>query len=125
MFDVIKEIFISKKEFTETNYNRLQRALVYIESNVIDSDGGMYLTVDSLTEINDIITGSSIITLRKVNVKPYEFDKMYMHKELLEDKLSEIINQFNEIFNKIHPFYDRNGRTCNILFTNDMIRQKI
>ena len=87
MFDVIKEIFISKKEFAETNYNRLQRALVYIENNVIDSDGGMYLTVDSLTEINDIITGSSIITLRKVNVKPYEFDKMYMHKELLEDKL--------------------------------------
>ena len=32
-FDVIKEILISEKEFTETNYKRLQKALVYIEKN--------------------------------------------------------------------------------------------
>ena len=60
---------------------RLQRDLVYIENNLIDSDGGMYLTVDSLIEINNIITGSNNITLRKVNVKPYGFHKMYMDKE--------------------------------------------
>ena len=30
MFDVIKEILISEKEFTETNYKRLQKASVYI-----------------------------------------------------------------------------------------------
>ena len=30
MFDVIKEILISGKEFTETNCKRLQEALVYI-----------------------------------------------------------------------------------------------
>ena len=29
MFDVMKEILISEKEFTETNYKRLQKALVY------------------------------------------------------------------------------------------------
>ena len=56
MFDVIKEILITEKEFTETNYKRLQKALVYIENNLIDSDGGMYLAVDSLIEINNIIT---------------------------------------------------------------------
>ena len=33
----------------------------YIENNLIDSDGNMYLTVDSLIEIYDIITGSSIL----------------------------------------------------------------
>ena len=33
MFDVIREILISEKEFTETNYKRLQKALVYIENN--------------------------------------------------------------------------------------------
>ena len=81
MFDVIKEILITEKEFTETNYKRLQKALVYIENNLIDSDGGMYLAVDSLIEINNIITGSNNITLRKVNVKPYGFHKMYMDKE--------------------------------------------
>ena len=48
MFDVIKEILKSEKEFTETTYKRLQKTLFYIENNLIDSDGGMYLTVDSL-----------------------------------------------------------------------------
>ena len=47
----------------------------------------MYLTVDSLIEINNIITRAHNITLRKVNVKPYGFDKIYMDKELIEDKL--------------------------------------
>ena len=135
MFDVIKEILISEKEFTETNYKRLQKALVYIENNLIDSDGGMYLTVDSLIEINNIITNSNNITLRKVNVKPYRCDKMYMDKELIEEKLYQIIDQFNErkitstkfysiLLHKIHPFYDGNARAYKIPFANDdIIRQ--
>ena len=53
---------------------------------------------------------------------PYGFDKMYMDKDLIENKLHQTINQFNErkitstkfysiLLNKIHPFYDGNGRT--------------
>ena len=34
IFDVIKEILILEKEFTETNYERLQKALVYIEKTI-------------------------------------------------------------------------------------------
>ena len=52
--NVTKEILISQKEFTATNYKRLQKALVYIESN---------LTVDTFTEINNIITNANTITL--------------------------------------------------------------
>ena len=40
----------------------------------------MYLDVDSLIDMNNIITGSNNITLRKVNVQPYGCDKMYMAK---------------------------------------------
>ena len=58
MFDVIKEIFISGKELSETNYKRLQEALVYIKNNLINSDGGIYLAVDSLIEINNTVTVS-------------------------------------------------------------------
>ena len=83
----------------------------------------MYLTVDSLIEINNLIPGSDNITLRKVNVKSYEFDKRYVDKDLIENKLYQIIDQFNErkittakfyliLINEIHPFYDGNGRTC-------------
>ena len=43
--------------------------MVYVERNLIDSYGGMYLTFDSLTEINKIITSSNNITLRKLKVK--------------------------------------------------------
>ena len=57
MFNVIKEILISEKQFIETNQKRLEKALVDIESNLINSDGGMQLTVDYLIEINNIITG--------------------------------------------------------------------
>ena len=58
MFDVIKEIFISGKELSETNYKRLPEALVYIKNNLINSDGSIYLAVDSLIEINNTVTVS-------------------------------------------------------------------
>ena len=63
---------------------------------MINSDGNIYLTIDFLIEINNTITGSNNITSRKVNVKPYGFEKMYMDKGLIEDKLYKIIDQFNE-----------------------------
>ena len=50
-----------------------------------------------------------------------------MNKELIEDKLYQYIDQFNErkvnhrdfyseLFKKIYQFYDGNGKTCNIFF---------
>ena len=60
-----------------------------------------------------------------------------MDKDLIEDKRDQIIDQLNErkittrkfysiLFNKIHPFYDGNGRARKILFANDdIIRQNI
>ena len=92
----------------------------------------MYLIVDSLIEINNIITRSNIINLRKINLNPYRFDNMYMDKDLIENKLYQIIGQFNEnkitrkkfyliLLNEIHPFYEGNNRTCKILFANDKI----
>ena len=69
--------------------------MVYIENNLIDSDGGIFLTVDSLIETNSIITVSNV-TLRKANVNPYGFDKRYMDKELIEDQFYQKIDQSSE-----------------------------
>ena len=102
MYDLTKEMLISPKEFTETYYKRLQEALVYIKSNLIDTDGVMYLTVDSWIKIDNLITGLKNITLRKVNVKPYKFDKIYLDKGLIEDKLYQIIDQFKIQLEKSH-----------------------
>ena len=49
----------------------------------------MYLSVDSLTDINNITKGLNNITLRKVNAKSHGYDKMYIDKDLIEDKLYE------------------------------------
>ena len=63
MFGKIKETLVSEKEFTETNYERFEKYLVYIENNLINSDGVMYKIVDSLIEINNVITSWNNITL--------------------------------------------------------------
>ena len=65
----------------------MQEALVYTKNSLVDTDGGIYLTVGSLIEINNAITGSNKVTLRKINVKPYGYDKMYIDKRLIEDTL--------------------------------------
>ena len=74
---------------------RLKKALVHIKSNLIDFDGNVHLNVDSLTQINNLITSLNNITLKKVNVKPHRFDKMYTGKDLIQDKLYQVIDQFN------------------------------
>ena len=61
--------------------------MIYTENNLINSDCNIYLTVDSLIKINHIITGSNKFTLGKVRLNPYEFEKIYLDKDLMEDKL--------------------------------------
>ena len=68
---------------SDINFKRLEKALVYIQNSLIDSDNSVYLTVDSLIDINNNTTGLNNITLRKFNVKPYGYDKMYMDKYLI------------------------------------------
>ena len=53
---------------------------------------------------NDIITDSNNIFLRKVNVKPYVFDKMYMDKNFIEDRFYQI-HQFSERKIRSAKFY--------------------
>ena len=60
----------------------------FVKNNLIDSDGNMYLTFDSLIDINNnYISSSNNINLRNLNIKPYEFDKMHINKDLIEVKL--------------------------------------
>ena len=81
----------SEKELCDINFERLKEALISTKNHLTDSDKNIYLTVDSLIDINSMITDSNNITLRKVNVKPYGYDKMYVDKDLIEDKLYQLI----------------------------------
>ena len=54
---------------------------------------------------------------------------MYMDQGLIEDELHQLEDQFKErkinhsdfystLLNNIHPFYDGNGRSCEIIFVS-------
>ena len=55
---------------------------------------------------------------------PCELDKMYVDKDLIEEKPYQMIDQFLEKNTHvqsylIHQFYDGSGRTCKTPFAND------
>ena len=94
--------------------------------HLTDKIGNLFLTLDSLIRINNLITKSFNNKLRNVNVKPRGYDKEYMDFYLTEAALHGLIDNFNlgrikektfvETFLQIHPFLDGNGRTCKVLF---------
>ena len=123
-------MLISEKELTETNYERLKKAIVYKKNNLKELDCNMYLTVGSLIGTKNIITVASNITLRKVNAKSHGFDKVHIENDLIEDRLYQITDQFSEkkitpakfyliFLHEIHSFYDGTSKLCKVLFAND------
>lgn len=47
---------------------KVEKSIGSHKKNLIDPDSNMYLTVNSLMEINNMITGSNNINLKKANV---------------------------------------------------------
>ena len=91
--NLLEKVLLSEKEMVYINVEKLKHALARIKNNFTDFDDNMYLTVDSLEDISNIITGSNNITLRKVSsVKPRGYDKMYMDKDLIQDKLYQLVD---------------------------------
>ena len=124
-YNLIK-ILDEEEECSKNNYFRLKIALEYKRQYLTDGRGKLYLTVDSLIGINNLITNSLNIRLRTVNVRPAGYEKAYMDFYLIESALHGLIDNFNmgrinsrvfvETFLKIHSFLDGNGRTCKVLF---------
>ena len=109
------------------NITRMMQAVDFKNSHLLTEDGDLFLTVDSLISINNIITNSNNICLRKCEVKPAGYKKQYMISTKIESELYTLVDEFNErkisarefcksFLNKIHPFKDGNGRTCKVLF---------
>ena len=63
-----EKVTLEKKMVSERELS--DKKLMYTKNNLIDSDDNLYLTVDSLIDINNMITSSNNIILRKVNIKP-------------------------------------------------------
>ena len=124
-YNLIK-ILDEEDEYSTNNYFILKTAIEYKRQYLTDGGGNLYLTIDSLIRINNLMTNSTNIRLRTVNVRPAGYEKEYMDFYLIEPALYGLIDNFNlgrinsrvfvETFLKIHPFLDGNGRTCKVLF---------
>ena len=77
------------------NFGSVNKALIHVTNNLIDSDNNMCLPVDSYTDINNIITGWHNITLKSVSDRSYGCDETYTGKDLREETLYQLIYQFN------------------------------
>ena len=109
----------------------MKHAHDFKNQELINKDGDVFLTVGSLIRINNLITNSHNLHLRRVNVKPAGYDKHYMDASRIEGELYILVDKFNDrlttprefcsaFLDKIHPFSDGNGRTCKILFAKKL-----
>ena len=126
-------ILNEEKEISEDNFFRMVKAYKYIQRELLTIDGDLFLTVDSLITLNNIITNSNNISLRQINVKPAGYNKQYMHFNQIEQELYRLIDQFNDRYiskryfikkflDGIHPFLDGNGRLIKLCLTISMER---
>ena len=122
-----------EKEITKDNFFRMVKAYKHIQRELISTDGDLFLTVDSLITLNNIITNSNNIFLRHINVKPAGYNKQYMHFNQIESELYRLIDQFNDRYiskryfikkflDEIHPFLDGNGRLVKLCFITSIER---
>ena len=94
----LTKILKEEREFNIQNLVRMKRAHDFKNRELIDKDGGLFLTVDSLIRINNIITNSHNLHLRHVNVKPAGYDKHYMEANRIEGELYILVDKFNDRF---------------------------
>ena len=121
------QIFKEEDEFNVQNAMRMKYARDFKNQELINKDGDLFLTIDSLIRINNIITNSHNLHLRHHNVKPAGYNKQYMDMSRIEAELYSLVDKFNDrrittrafcdtFLEKIHLFADGNGRTRKILF---------
>ena len=125
--EALLKILNEEGELNNKNLFQMMLAHQFKNKELINKDADLFLTFDSLIRINNYITDSHNIQLRRINVKPAFYNKQYMDFTRIESELYRLVDQFNErqitprrfcdiFLDKIHPFADGNGRTCKILF---------
>ena len=105
------KILIDEKVLRATNLKRLIQARIYKDTEFLITENDLLLTVDSLITLNNIITGSHILSLRLVNVRPAFHKKQYMDFTKIEFELYKLVDALNDRYITI------NRRTMEILLS--------
>ena len=72
--EILVKILNEEGELTKKNIFRMILAHQFKNKELLNQDGDLFLTVDSLITLNNFVTGSCNIQLRQVNVKPALYD---------------------------------------------------
>ena len=91
------KILKEEGEFNVQNVMRMKYAPNFKNQELFKKDGDLFLTVDSLIRINNIITNSHNLHLRRHNVKPAGYNKQYMDASRIETELHSLVDKFNDI----------------------------
>ena len=76
--EALIKILNEENELNNKNLFQMINAREFKNRELINKDGNLFLTIDSLIRINNYITGSLNIQLRQINVKPAFYNKQYM-----------------------------------------------
>ena len=114
--DVLQKILLEEGKYNDLNYYFMQITLQYKNTYLTNKNSDLFLTVDCLIRLNNIITCSQPMELRDVNnVKSAGYSKIYMDKSFAEAALYRLVDQFNDriishkdfcrtFLDQIHPF---------------------
>ena len=94
--NAIRQILEEERELTTLNISRLKLTYDFKSLYLTNSDGDLFLTVDSLIKLNNLITGSQHTKLRSCNVKPAGYNKQYMDVNKIDAALYGLIDDFND-----------------------------
>ena len=98
MDEAIITILKEEKEYSDLNHYNMKEALKYKQKYLQNQDGDMFLTVDSLIELNNLIIGANNTEQGKVNVKPARCPK-YCNPNYpwycIESSLYILLDNFN------------------------------
>ena len=73
--DSLVKILNEEGELNNKNLFQMMLARQFKNKELVNEDGDLFLTVDSLIRINNYITDSHNIQLRQINVKPAFYEK--------------------------------------------------
>ena len=89
------ELLTYNEQLNLPNIISMRKTKDFIKENLISKDGDLFLTVDSLITLNNMITDSNNLNLRTCEVKPAGYDKYYMHSTRIERALYSLVDCFN------------------------------
>ena len=93
---LLTKILIEEGEFNEVNLNRLTSAYIFKKKFLTTSNNDLYLTFDSLIEINNLIINKHSQNLPQTQVKPSGYNFQYMHFSKINTNLQSLIDRFND-----------------------------